>query len=72
MSTHSADLLQDSGIGMDEVLLLIPANEGTRVHTAGWNREIRQLLEAGLSMADATIPYTRPENSGQLTMFADL
>ena len=72
MSTHSADLLQDSGIGMDEVLLLIPANEGTRVHTAGWNREIRQLLEAGLSMADATIPYTRPENSDQLAMFADL
>ena len=72
MSTHSADLLQDSGIGMDEVLLLIPANEGTKVHTAGWNREIRRLLEAGLSMADAAIPYTRPENSGQLTMFADL
>lgn len=72
MSTHSADLLQDSGIGMDEVLLLIPADEGTRVHTAGWNLEIRRLLEAGLSMADATIPYTRPENSGQLTMFADL
>ena len=72
MSTHSADLLQDSGIGMDEVLLLIPANEGTKVHTAGWDREIRRLLEAGLSMADAAIPYTRPENSEQLTMFADL
>ena len=35
MSTHSADLLQDRGIGMDEVLLLMPANEGTKVHAAG-------------------------------------
>ena len=72
MSTHSADLLQDTGIGMDEVLLLMPTNEGTVVHAAGSKFEIRQLLEAGLSMADAVIPYTRPENSDQLAMFADL
>ena len=71
MSTHSADLLQDGGIGMDETLLLIPANEGTEVHTAGSKFEIRQMLEAGLSMADAAIPYTRPKNSEQL-MFAEL
>ena len=71
MSTHSADLLQDKGIGMDEVLLLMPANEGTEVHTAGSMSEIRQLLEAGLSMAEAAIPYTSPENSKQL-MFAEL
>ena len=71
MSTHSADLLQDGGIGMDEALLLIPANEGTEVHTAGSKFEIRQMLEAGLSMADAAIPYTRPKNSEQL-MFAEL
>ena len=72
MSTHSADLLQDTGIGMDEVLLLIPANEGPKVEAAGSRFEIRELLEAGLSMADAVIPYTRPENSDQLAMFADL
>ena len=71
MSTHSADLLQDGGIGMDEALLLIPANEGTEVHTAGSKFEIRQMLEAGLSMADAATPYTRPKNSEQL-MFAEL
>ena len=71
MSTHSADLLQDEGIGMDEVLLLIPANEGTEVHTAGSKFEIRKMLEAGLSMAEAAIPFTRPKNSEQL-MFAEL
>ena len=52
-------------------LLLIPANEGTEVHTAGSKFEIRQMLEAGLSMAEAAIPYTRPANSEQL-MFAEL
>ena len=71
MSTHSADLLQDRGIGMDELLLLTTSSTGTEVQTAGSKFEIRQLLESGLSMADAAIPYTRPENSEQL-MFADL
>ena len=72
MSTHSADLLRDRGIGMDEALLLIPTSEGTEVQPAGSKSEIRQLLEAGLSMADAAIPYTRPENSERLPMFPDL
>jgi predicted ATPase len=71
MSTHSADLLQDRGIGMDELLLLTTSRRGTEVQTAGSKVEIRQMLEAGLSMADAAIPYTRPENSEQLALFAD-
>ena len=72
MSTHSADLLQDRGIGMDEVLLLTPSQEGTEVQLAESKLEIRHLLEAGLSMADAAIPYTRPQKSEQLAMFGDL
>ena len=71
MSTHSADLLQDRGIGMDEVLLLTPAGEGTKVQSAGSNLQIQQLLSAGLSMAEAAIPYTRPEKSEQLALFPD-
>ena len=72
MSTHSADLLQDSGIGMDEVLVLTPAGEGTKVHSAGSKFETQRLLAAGLNMADAVIPHTRPENADQLPLFADL
>ena len=71
MSTHSADLLQDRGIGMDEVLLLTTSREGTEVQPAGSKFQIRHLLEAGLSMADAAIPYTRPEKSEQLALFSD-
>ena len=71
MSTHSPELLSDAGIGMDELLLLTTSSTGTEVQTAGSKFGIRQLLEAGTSMADAAIPHTRPENSEQL-MFADL
>ena len=71
MSTHSADLLRDDGIGMDEVLLLMPSQEGTEVQPAGSKFQIRHLLEAGLSMADAAIPYTRPEKSEHIALFSD-
>jgi predicted ATPase len=69
LSTHSADLLSDKGIGGDEVLLLMPGQEGTLVQLASSNKEIRELLEGGLSIADAALPYTVPDNIGQLEIF---
>lgn len=71
LSTHSPDLLRDEGIGLDEVLLLIPKDEGTEISTAGSHRDIRDLLEGGLSLAEAVIPKTRPAEVGQLTFWAD-
>jgi predicted ATPase len=69
LSTHSPDLLRDEGIGLDEVLMLIPGSEGTQVRPAASEREIRDLLEGGLSLADVVIPKTRPEQAGQLFLF---
>ena len=71
LSTHSPDLLRDEGIGLDEVLLLIPGREGTTVQTAALQQDIRNLLEGGLSLADAIIPMTAPEQAAQLALFAD-
>jgi predicted ATPase len=71
LSTHSADLLRDEGIGLDEVLLLIPSLEGTEVKPAIAFKEIEMLLKGGVSMADAVIPRTRPEKSEQLVLFVD-
>jgi predicted ATPase len=71
LSTHSPDLLRDEGIGLDEVLLLVPGSEGTEVTTAGSRREIRDLLDGGLSLADIVIPRTRPERANQLALFGD-
>ena len=72
VSTHSSDLLQDEGIGLDEVLLLQPTNEGTVVKTAGEFEEIPRLLEGGVTLAEAVIPKTRPAKLEQLTLFGDL
>jgi predicted ATPase len=71
LSTHSPDLLRDEGIGLDEVLLLVPGKEGTEVKTAASQEDIRALLEGGLSLAEAVIPRTRPEQALQLALFGD-
>lgn len=62
LSTHSGDLLSDKGIGGDEVLLLSPSLEGTKVKVASSDREIRDLLEGGLSIADAVLTETVPHD----------
>ena len=47
----------------------MPGQEGTKVQLASSNKEIRALLEDGLSIADAALPYTVPDNIGQLEIF---
>jgi hypothetical protein len=69
VSTHSSDLLQDTGIGLDEVLLLRPEAEGSSVSPAAARKEIRALLAGGLSLAEAVMPATRPNNVEQLALF---
>lgn len=71
VSTHSADLLGNEGVGLDEVLLLRPEPEGTSVHLARDIAEIRTLVESGLALADAVIPGTRPGRVEQLALFGD-
>jgi len=71
ISTHSYDLLLDSGIGGEEVLLLIPDTEGTTIRTASSIKEVRALLESGVSVAEATLPRTEPRNIDQLSLFND-
>jgi len=66
VSTHSQEMLNDTGLGNDEVLLFLPTAEGTDVKTAGDDIEVRNLLESGFSMADAVIPRTKPEKASQL------
>ena len=72
ISTHSPDLLRDDGIGLDEVILLKPEIEGTRMITADSVQNIRQLLEGGMSIADVVIPNTRPDKADQLPLFGDI
>lgn len=69
LSTHSTDLLRDDGIGLDEVLLLQPTNEGTEVRSATDIKEIKALLDGGATLADAVMPRTRPLSAEQLMLF---
>jgi len=71
VSTHSPDLLRDEGIGLDEVLLLIPGKEGTEVRPASAFQDVRDLLEGGVPLPEAVIPKTRPENAAQLSLFGE-
>ena len=69
VSTHSPDLLRDEGIGLDEVLLLIPGREGTIVKAASRIADIRELLQGGLSLPEVILPRTEPSNAIQLSLF---
>lgn len=69
LSTHSADLLSDAGIGGEEVLLMTPTDEGTKVELASSIQDIKLLLEGGLSIADAAVPDTVPPQIEQLNLF---
>ncbi|OGK02653.1 MAG: hypothetical protein A2350_07040 [Candidatus Raymondbacteria bacterium RifOxyB12_full_50_8] len=69
VSTHSPDLLSDTGISGEEVFLLQPDREGTRVIPSAQVGEIRTLLQAGMPVADAVFPHTEPRNAAQLELF---
>ncbi len=71
ISTHSSEMLLDEGIGLHEVLLLEPGEEGTGVRPAASVAQVRELLDQGLSMAEAVLPRTQPENVRQLSLFGD-
>lgn len=69
VSTHSPEMLQDAGIGLNEVLLLSPEDEGTAVTSASTISEVSALLDGGLTVADIVIPRTRPLRAEQLSFF---
>lgn len=69
VTSHSSDILDDEGIGLDEVFLLEPGPEGTRVSSAGSIAEARILLEHGTPLSEVVIPRTRPRDALQLQLF---
>ncbi len=69
VSTHSGELLSEKSIGGEEVIILRPDKEGTIVEPASSVGEVRELLDAGLSVADVILPRTAPTNLGQLELY---
>jgi predicted ATPase len=68
VSTHSDALLKEPGIDSREVLLLMPAKEGTAVMPSSDFHEVATLLENGFTIGEVVIPRTRPENAEQLSL----
>lgn len=70
ISTHSVELLSDEGISGHEILMLEPGREGTRIRSAASVPEIKDLMEAGMTAAEAVLPHTEPEKTVQLELFS--
>ena len=68
VSTHSWEMLQDKGIGGEDVVLLQPSSEGTLATVASTNREIRGMLASGLSIAEVAVPKTAPPAIEQMSL----
>jgi len=60
MSTYASRLLQDEGIGLDEVLVFIPSavESVTRVVPAAKLENVRALVEGGHTIGEAVMPIT--------------
>lgn len=66
VSTHSVDILSDTGIDPGEILLLRTTKEGSKVESAASITDIKDILNAGINMADIIISKTTPEKAGEL------
>ncbi|MFK0130795.1 AAA family ATPase [Streptomyces rubiginosohelvolus] len=69
VSSHSPEILSDSGIGSDEVLALIPEAEGTTVTALSGRTDLQALREAGVPLGDILKELTAPEEAGQISFF---
>lgn len=69
ISTHSEALLNDQGIGGNEILMLFPSKEGTAARIATEDRDLANLLGAGLPPGDVVLAKTRVKSSEQLALF---
>ncbi|MDR0737696.1 MAG: AAA family ATPase [Prevotellaceae bacterium] len=66
VTTHSCDMLSAPGISPKEVLLLKNTQDGTTVAKLSDIKELKSIVDAGLSIADAVIPYTKPDDIEKL------
>ena len=67
ITTHSYDILSNSGISIDEVLILQNTPQGATIQKVSDIAEVKAVVDAGLSIADAVIPHTKPEGIEKLT-----
>lgn len=71
ISTHSLALISDPGIGLDEVLEISVDGNGSTVRRAGDDPTTRALVQAGISVGEATMGKLRAETRDRLAFALD-
>jgi predicted ATPase len=71
VSSHSVDMLNDPGIGNDEVLTLIPKSEGTAIAVMNGDQEAARLRDAGIELGEIVRAKTAPSEAAQLSLFGE-
>jgi predicted ATPase len=67
VTTHSAELLSDAGISLDEVVLLEPSAEATKICSANSIADVQALVEGGLGLGEAILPHATPKGIDSLS-----
>ncbi len=65
ISTHSEEMLSDTGIGGEEVLRLEPGKDGSRV--IGSDQNDIELLKQGMPVSEVMLPRSAPKGVDQLS-----
>lgn len=68
ISSHSSDLLSDRGLSLNEIIVLEPAIEGTQVNVASNIKEVKSMLDAGMTPASSILPQIKPNKIDQLSL----
>ena len=68
ITTHSPELLDNPSIGKNELAILQPDSEGTQIRLARNIKEIKDLMDSGLSASPALFEFTKPQRAEQLSL----
>lgn len=66
VTTHSYDMLSNTGIGTSEVAVLETSSEGTKVSPLSEIPSLQAAVDAGFSIADAAIPAIKPSTANEM------
>lgn len=67
LTTHSEEVLKDPGLGLNEIVVLVPGAEGTVALLGTSAHAAAELREGGLGLAEILGPRTRPERVDELS-----
>lgn len=68
VTTHSAELLSDAGISLEEVVVLNPSAEATKICSANSLNDVRLLVGGGMGLGDAVLPHVTPKDLASLSV----